>query len=63
MADIEKKRGRQKYKNLNILRTKKAFWMKQKIFFIVFEGLPFSEKFKFDKRQQRQALKFIDEHV
>ena len=37
MADREKKRRRKKYKNLNILRTEKAF-------FIVFEGLSFSEK-------------------
>ena len=28
MADREKKRGRKKYKNLNILRTKRAFKMK-----------------------------------
>ena len=35
-----------KYKNLNILRTKRTFSMKQKAFFIVFEGLLFGEKIK-----------------
>ena len=30
MADKEKKRGRPKYKNLNISRTERAFSMKQK---------------------------------
>ena len=34
------------YKNLSILRTKRAFSIKQKIFFIVFEGLSFGEKIK-----------------
>ena len=43
MADKEKK-GRWKYKNLNISRTKRAFQMKQKTFFTVFEGLSFGEK-------------------
>ena len=28
MADREKKEGRRKYKNLNISRTKSAYWMK-----------------------------------
>ena len=37
---------RKKYKNLNILRTKRAFQMKQKAFFVVFEGLSFGEKMK-----------------
>ena len=32
------------YKKLNILRTKRAFEMKQKAFFKVFKGLPFGEK-------------------
>ena len=36
ITDREKKRGRQKYKKLNISRSK--------IFFIVFEGLSFGEK-------------------
>ena len=44
MADRGKKRGTWKYKNLNILRTKIAFSMKLKTFFIVFEGLSFGEK-------------------
>ena len=43
MADMEKKRGRWKYKNPNISRTKRAFQMKQKTSFIVFEGLSFGE--------------------
>ena len=43
MADRGKKRGRQNYKNLIISRTKRAFKMKQKTLFIVFEGLPFGE--------------------
>ena len=30
MADMGEKRGRQKYKNLNISRTKTAFKIKQK---------------------------------
>ena len=44
MADMGKKRGRGKYKYLNISRTKK------KIFWIVFEGLTFGEKLAFDKK-------------
>ena len=43
MADREKKKGRWKYKKLNISRTERAF-------FIVFEGLSFGEKWKFDKK-------------
>ena len=50
MADKLKKRGRRKYKKLNISRMKRAFQKKQKTFFIVFEGLSFSEKYKFDKK-------------
>ena len=50
MADREKKRGRQKNKNLSISRMKRAFSMKQKTFFIVFQGLSFGEKQKFDKK-------------
>ena len=38
MADREKKRGKQKYKTLNILRSKRAF--------IITEGLSFCEKIK-----------------
>ena len=34
------------YKKLNISRTKRAFQMKQKTFFVVFRGLPFGEKIK-----------------
>ena len=30
--------------------------MKQKTFFIVFEGLPFGEKYKIYRKQQTQAL-------
>ena len=41
MADREKKRGRQKYKNLNISITKNASWMKQKKIFIVFRRTSF----------------------
>ena len=44
MVDREKKWGRQKYKNVNILRIKRTFQMKYKTFFIVFEGLLFEEK-------------------
>ena len=45
MAEMEKKMGRQKYKNLNILRMKKSFrW--NKTFFIVFEGVSIGEKMK-----------------
>ena len=40
MADREKKRkGRWKHKNVNISRTKRAFSMKQKAFFIIIKGL------------------------
>ena len=40
-------KGREKnYKNLNISRTKRVFKMKQKTFFIVFEGLSVDEKIK-----------------
>ena len=46
MADKEKKKEKWKYENLNILRTKRAFKMKEKAFFIVFEGLSCSEKIK-----------------
>ena len=45
MVDREKKRGRWKYKNLNTLRTKKAFQMKWNISFIVFEGLSLGDEF------------------
>ena len=44
MADRGTKRGKQKYKNSNISRTKRAFYMKQKTFFIVCEGLSFDEE-------------------
>ena len=59
MADKLKKRGRRKYKKLNISRMKRAFQKKQKTFFIVFEGLSFSEKYKFDKKLRTQALSSI----
>ena len=36
IADKEKKSGWCKYKGLNIMRTKKAFWMRLKAFFIIF---------------------------
>ena len=53
MADMEKKRGRPKYKNLNISKPKELFgWNKN----IVFEGLPFGKKWKFDTKWQTQAL-------
>ena len=44
MAMRVKKRGGWKYKNLNISRAKRAFSMKQKAFFVVFEGLSFGAK-------------------
>ena len=44
MADRDKKRGRWKYKILNILRTKRDFLMKQKTSFAVFERLSFGDK-------------------
>ena len=43
MADREKKRGRWKYKNVNISRMNK-FFRQNKKHFIVFEGLSFGEK-------------------
>ena len=56
MADREKKRRRQKYKNLNISRTKRAFQTKKKTFFTIFEGLLFGDKWKFDKKKSGQKL-------
>ena len=44
MDDKERNTGGQKYKNLNILITKKVFYMKQKGFFITVWGLSFGEK-------------------
>ena len=44
MTEKEKKSGRRIYKNLNISKTKSAFSMKPKAFFIVFEGLSLGEK-------------------
>ena len=46
MADRRKNRGRGNNKKLNILRTKKAFQMTQKAFFITLQGLSFCEKKK-----------------
>ena len=43
-------KGRQKnYENLNILRTKRAFWIKWKTFFIIFEMLSFDKIEKIKK--------------
>ena len=44
MADRQKKKEGQKYKNLNISIMKRAFYIKKKAFFIVFEGLSFGRK-------------------
>ena len=44
LESVEKKG--ESYKNLNILKTKRAFLMKLKTFFIVFEGLSFGENIK-----------------
>ena len=46
MTDREKKREGWKNKNLNIKKKKRAFLMKKKAFFVVFEGLSFDEKNK-----------------
>ena len=43
--DSVKRKGKN-YKKLNILRTKRAFKIKKKTFFIVFEGLSLDEKIK-----------------
>ena len=43
------------YKNVNILRKKRAFYMISKTFFIVFDGLSFGEK-KFDKKKLGHEL-------
>ena len=56
MVDWEKKRGRRKYKSLNILAIKRAFWMKKQAFFVIIEGLPFVEK---SEKWQTQALKVV----
>ena len=47
MAYCEK-RGRQKYKKLEYLKNEKSFL--DQTFYIVFEGLSFNEKQKFDKK-------------
>ena len=39
------------------LENKKSFLVETKTFFKVFEGLSFGEKYKFDKKQQTQALR------
>ena len=39
-------RNGKSYKNLNVLGTKRAVKIKQKTFFIVFEGLSLDEKVK-----------------
>ena len=53
MVDRGRKRG--KDRNRKISRTKRAFLMKQKAIFIVFEGLPFGKKKKkFDKNSRRK---------
>ena len=44
MADRWKKRGRQKYTNLNISRKKELSRWNKKTFFVVFKGLSFAEK-------------------
>ena len=58
MADREKKRGRWKYKKLNISRTK-TFSDAIKSIFIVFEGLSFDEKIKNDGHKLLMAITFI----
>ena len=42
MVDRAKKRGKYNYKSLNNLRTKRAFQMKEQLFFMVFKRLPVS---------------------
>ena len=44
-----KRKEDRNYKNLNISRTERAFYIKQKTFSVVFEGLSFGEKQTFDK--------------
>ena len=44
MADCGKKSGRQKYKKFEYLKNKKGILDEIKTFFIVFEGVSFSEK-------------------
>ena len=46
MTDRQKKRKGQKYKTLNISRTKRAFFNEIKNIFHVFEGLLFGKKNK-----------------
>ena len=46
MANRERKSGRQKYKNVNISRTKKNFLDEIKTFFIIISGLSLDEKCK-----------------
>ena len=42
MVDRAKKSRKYNYKNLNNLRTKRAFQMKEQLFFMVFKRLPVS---------------------
>ena len=58
---VWKGRGK-KYKKWNILRTKKAFTMKEKTFFIVFEGLSIGEKKTKIKKMADTSLTFFFEY-
>ena len=45
--EIVERKGKN-YKKLNISRTKRAFPIKQKTFFVISKGLSFGEKKKFE---------------
>ena len=44
LKSVERKK--KNYEDLNISRTKRAFWMKEKVFLIVLEGLSLGERIK-----------------
>ena len=59
MADREKLRESRKYKNLNISRTKRAFKMKQKAFFVTLNGLSVKQITQFFLKFESRTLRAI----
>ena len=46
LLSLEGEEGKVRKKKMNVSRTKRAFYMKWKPFFILFEGLPFDGKIR-----------------
>ena len=59
MADREKLRESRKYKNMNISRTKRAFKMKQKAFFVTLNGLSVKQITQFFLKFESPTLRAI----